>query len=82
VIVLSPSEIVRALLWINEAQDHVNSCADDFDDPEALEAATRLQRSIDAEWDRLGVLVEGRRRPTSILRGRLTAEDANDAVIA
>lgn len=65
---MSPIEVARALFWIREAQDHVNSCAEHFADPESFQAAAELQKHIDAEWDRLGPLVEDRPRPPSLLR--------------
>jgi hypothetical protein len=74
-ILLTPAQVAKALLWINEAQAHVNSCSGDFDgDPESLDTAIELQRLIDAEWDKLGLLVEGRARPYSVLRARLESE--------
>jgi hypothetical protein len=48
----------------------VNSSAYDFNDPEEFQTAIELQRNIDAEWDRLGVLVEARPQPASEVRWR------------
>jgi hypothetical protein len=69
--ILTPAEVIRSLLWIREAQEHVNSCAPEFDDPEALATARELQRSIDDEWEALGLLVSHRPRPYSVLRDEL-----------
>lgn len=71
-------EVVRALSWIRDSQEHVNSCADELDDAEALAVALELQQAIDSEWDRLGDLVEGRNRPFSILRDRDRARGSRD----
>lgn len=64
----SVADLARSLFWIFDAQSHVNSCADEIDDPEALQAVVELQHWIDREWDRLGPLAAGRKRPYSILR--------------
>ncbi len=69
--VMTPVEVIRSLLWIREAQDHVNSCANEFNDPASLAAALELQQSIDDEWDALGTLVANRPRPYSALHQRV-----------
>ena len=70
---LTPADVAKSLLWIRRMQEHVNSCADEFDDPEALGAALDLQQSIDEEWNSLGPLVASRPRPHSVLHERLHA---------
>ena len=66
--VWTPVEVARALFWIRETQEHVNSCAVEYSDPEAFSAAMELQQAIDQEWDSLGLLVADRQRPYSALR--------------
>lgn len=65
-----PTDFAKSLLWINEAQNHVNSCASEFADPEALEAAEALQHWIDDEWDTLKTRIAKASRPYSVLRSR------------
>lgn len=75
--VWTPADVIRSLAWIREAQDHVNSCVGEFENPDAFEAAFELQRSIDLEWDALGGLVADRPRPFSALGAfrRVTAPE-------
>lgn len=54
-----------------ETQEHVNSCAVEYSDPEAFSAAMELQQAIDQEWDSLGLIVADRQRPYSALRVHL-----------
>lgn len=67
---LTPTDVAKSLLWIREAQEHINSCADDFDDTESLAAAQELQAFVDREWDALGSLVSHCAKPYSVLLDR------------
>ncbi len=72
--VWTPADVAKSLVWIRERQEHVNSCAGEFNDPEAFAAALELQQSIDEVWDSLGPLVANRMRPDSALHDRLRTQ--------
>lgn len=66
---MTPTEVVRSLIWILEVQAHINDCcATEPENFECIRAASVLQTRVDREWDRLGLLVRRCPRPHSALR--------------
>lgn len=77
---MTPTDVVRAVVWILEVQAHINDCcATEPEDFECIRAASILQTRVDREWDRLGLLVRRCPRPYSALRDQRAAAISDHA---